>query len=239
MYAVSISDLHMSFRGKEVLRGVNLDISWGESLVILGESGSGKSVLTKVILGLMVPTSGSVVVDGVDVVQNKGNTKDFSVLFQNCALFDSLTIWENVVFNFRRRLGISESRAKELAALGLEMVGLDSSIMYIYPALLSGGMKKRVALARAIIGRSKIMILDEPTSGLDPIMSDVVNDIIARCHDEFKLTVITITHDIDSAMKIASKVAVLKDGKIIACEGVDDIKNSRDPYVIKFMRLAS
>ncbi|ACZ48871.1 ribonucleotide transport ATP-binding protein [Anaplasma centrale str. Israel] len=239
MYAVSISDLHMSFRDKKVLQGVDLSIPWGESLVILGESGSGKSVLTKIVLGLIAPTSGSVIVDGVDVAHDRQNTKKFSVLFQNCALFDSLTVWENVVFNFRKRLGISCNQAKELAQSGLEMVGLDASVMDVYPVALSGGMKKRVALARAIIGRPKIMILDEPTSGLDPIMSDVVSDIIMQCHAELKLTIITITHDIDSAFKIADKIAVLKEGRIIACETVDNIRDSKDPYVIKFMRLAS
>ncbi|MDB1135500.1 ABC transporter ATP-binding protein [Candidatus Anaplasma sp. TIGMIC] len=238
MYAVSISNLHVSFNNKEVLNGVDLNIPWGESLVILGESGSGKSVLTKAILGLIVPSEGSVTIDGVNIREDGGCCiKNFSVLFQNCALFDSLPIWENVVFNFRRRLRLDKKHAKELALRGLELVGLDSSVMNLYPVELSGGMKKRVALARAIIGNPKILILDEPTSGLDPIMSSVVTEIISRCHKEFNLTVITITHDIGSALRVADKIAVLKGGRIIACDIIDNIKSSQDPYVAKFMRL--
>ncbi|AGR79787.1 ABC transporter ATP-binding protein [Anaplasma phagocytophilum] len=236
MYAVSLSNLHLSFNNKEVLKGVDLDIAWGDSLVILGESGSGKSVLTKVVLGLIVPQEGSVTVDGTNILENRQGIKNFSVLFQNCALFDSLTIWENVVFNFRRRLRLDKDNAKALALRGLELVGLDASVMNVYPVELSGGMKKRVALARAIIGSPKILILDEPTSGLDPIMSSVVSDIIARCHRDFNLTIITITHDLSSAFHVANKIAVLRGGKIIACDGVENIKKSTDPYVAKFMK---
>ncbi|MFV9838787.1 MAG: ABC transporter ATP-binding protein [Aaplasma endosymbiont of Hyalomma asiaticum] len=237
MYAVSLSDVHVNFHNKAVLQGVDLDISWGESLVILGESGCGKSVLTKAILGLIEPSAGSVTINGVDILADKQGIKNFGVLFQNCALFDSLTIWENVVFNFRRRLNLDKKEAKVLALRGLELVGLDSSVMNLYPIELSGGMKKRVALARALIGSPKILVLDEPTSGLDPIMSAVVNDIIIRCHKEFNLTIITITHDIGSAFQVADKIAVLKGGKIVACDGVEGIKKSSDPYVSKFMCL--
>lgn len=236
MNAVSISDLHVSFGDKAVLQGVDLDISSGESLVILGESGSGKSVLTKVIIGIIAPTKGAIMV-GNAAAGDKQDMKHFSVLFQNCALFDSLPIWENVVFNYRKRLDLDKKSAKELALRGLELVGLDESVMYEYPEALSGGMKKRAALARALIGDPKILILDEPTSGLDPIMSAVVSDIITRCHREFKLTVITITHDINSAFQVADKIAILRGGRIIACDAVEKIRQNDDPYVAKFMNV--
>ncbi|QGR02145.1 ATP-binding cassette domain-containing protein [Ehrlichia ruminantium] len=236
MYCISLSDLHIAFHGHEVLKGIDLDIAYGESLVILGESGSGKSVLTKTILGLIDPISGKVMVDGIDVKHNKSLSKNFGVLFQNCALFDSLTVYENITFNFHYRFNCNKSLAREIAASGLSLVGLSNDVLDRYPIELSGGMKKRIALARAIVSEPKIIILDEPTSGLDPIMSDVVNNIIVKCHEKLKLTVITITHDISSAFKIASKIAVLCDGKIIACQSVQDIKNTDNQYVRNFIR---
>ena len=235
MNYISLADLHIDFQGHQVLKGINLDIAYGESLVIVGESGSGKSVLTKTILGLISPTSGKVVVNGVDVSHDKSLMRNFGVLFQNCALFDSLTVCENIAFNFRYRFKYDKDFARKIAASGLSLVGLSNDVLDKYPLELSGGMKKRIALARAIVSKPKIMILDEPTSGLDPIMSDVVNEIIIRCHKEFNLTVITITHDISSAFKIASKIAVLYDGKIIACESVQDIKNIDNQYVKGFI----
>ncbi|AHC38902.1 ATP-binding cassette domain-containing protein [Ehrlichia muris] len=235
MNYISLSDLHVDFHGHRVLKGINLDIAYGESLVIVGESGSGKSVLTKTILGLITPTSGKVIVSGVDIRHNKSLIKNFGVLFQNCALFDSLTVCENIAFNLHYRFNRDKRLSRSIAASGLNLVGLSSDVLDRYPIELSGGMKKRIALARAIVSEPKIMILDEPTSGLDPIMSDVVNEIIIKCHKEFNLTVITITHDISSAFKIASKIAVLYDGKIIACESVRNIKNIDNQYVKDFI----
>ncbi|WDM85359.1 ATP-binding cassette domain-containing protein [Ehrlichia sp. JZT12] len=235
MNYISLADLHIAFHGHQVLKGINLDIACGESLVIVGESGSGKSVLTKTMLGLIAPTSGKVVVSGVDISHDKSLIKNFGVLFQNCALFDSLTVCENIAFNFHYRFKYNKDLSRKIAASGLNLVGLSNDVLDRYPIELSGGMKKRIALARAIVSEPKIMILDEPTSGLDPIMSDVVNDIIVKCHKEFNLTVITITHDISSAFKIASRIAVLYDGKIIACESVHDIKNIENKYVRDFI----
>ncbi|MGN7618897.1 MAG: ATP-binding cassette domain-containing protein [Ehrlichia sp.] len=235
MNYISLSDLHIAFHGHQVLKGINLDIGHGESLVIVGESGSGKSVLAKTILGLIAPTSGKVVMSDVDISHDKSLIKNFGVLFQNCALFDSLTVCENIAFNFYYRFKYNKDLARKIAASGLSLVGLSNDVLDKYPIELSGGMKKRIALARAIVSEPKIMILDEPTSGLDPIMSDVVNEIIIKCHKEFNLTVITITHDINSAFKIASKIAVLYDGKIIACESVQDIRNIDNQYIRDFI----
>ncbi|QXK92280.1 ATP-binding cassette domain-containing protein [Neoehrlichia mikurensis] len=236
-YSISLLDLHVSFNLHGILKGVNLDVLEGESIVIIGESGSGKSVLTKVMIGLIEPTSGSVIIDGINIKEKRNSAKDFSVLFQNCALFDSLTIWENIAFNFRQRFKINKKAAKELAVFGLELVGLKSDIVDMYPMELSGGMKKRIALARAIISEPKIMIFDEPTSGLDPIMSEVVTNIIMRCHKEFHLTVVTITHDLSSAFKIANRIAVLYEGKIIACDTVAKLKENDNQYIKKLFNI--
>ncbi|KJV65736.1 MULTISPECIES: ATP-binding cassette domain-containing protein [Ehrlichia] len=235
MNYISLSDLCIDFHGHQVLKGISLDIAYGESLVIVGESGSGKSVLAKTILGLIAPTSGRVIVSGVDIRHNKSLIKNFGVLFQNCALFDSLTVCENISFNLHYRFNRDKRLSRKIAASGLNLVGLSTDVLDRYPIELSGGMKKRIALARAIVSEPKIMILDEPTSGLDPIMSDVVNEIIIRCHKEFNLTVVTITHDISSAFKIASKIAVLYNGKIIACESVQNIKHVDNQYVKDFI----
>ena len=235
MNYISLSDLYIGFHGHQVLKGISLDIAYGESLVVVGESGSGKSVLAKTILGLITPTSGRVIVSGVDIRHNKSLVKNFGVLFQNCALFDSLTVCENIAFNLHYRFNRDKRLSRKIAASGLNLVGLSTDILDRYPIELSGGMKKRIALARAIVSEPKIMILDEPTSGLDPIMSDVVNEIIIRCHKEFNLTVITITHDISSAFKIASKIAVLCNGKIIACESAQNIRNVDNQYVKDFI----
>ncbi|WP_353288295.1 ABC transporter ATP-binding protein [Wolbachia endosymbiont (group A) of Tromatobia lineatoria] len=225
---ISILNLSLSFDDRTVLKDLNFDILKGESLVILGGSGSGKSVLTKTIIGLLAPDSGSVKI-------NSKSKNKFGVLFQNSALFDYVTVWENISFNYKKRFNISKKEAKQLAIEKLNDVGLEESIADMFPIELSGGMKKRVALARAIAHNPEIIILDEPTSGLDPIMSDIVNEIIIKLSRDLNPTIITITHDIHSAFKIADKIAVLYEGKIISHGTVQEIQNTNNEYIKKFI----
>ncbi|MDD9331783.1 MAG: ATP-binding cassette domain-containing protein [Wolbachia sp.] len=224
---ISISNLNLSFNDKMILNDLNFDIQKGESLVILGGSGSGKSVLTKTIIGLLAPDSGSIKI-------NSKNKNKFGVLFQNSALFDYVKVWENISFNYKKRFNISKKDAKQLAIEKLNDVGLEENIADMLPIELSGGMKKRVALARAIAHNPEIIILDEPTSGLDPIMSDIVNKIIIKLSKDLNHTIITITHDIYSAFKIAGKIAVLYEGDIIFHSTVEEIKNTNNEYIKKF-----
>ncbi|MDR2831380.1 MAG: ATP-binding cassette domain-containing protein [Rickettsiales bacterium] len=226
---ISISNLHLSFNDKTILNDLNFDILKGESLVILGGSGSGKSVLTKTIIGLLVPDSGSI------KIYSKNKNK-FGGLFQNSALFDYVTVWENISFNYKKRFNINKKEAKQLAIEKLNDVGLEENIADMLPIELSGGMKKRVALARAIAHNPEIIILDEPTSGLDPIMSDIVSEIIIKLSKDLNPTIITITHDIHSAFKIADKIAVLYEGEIIFHGTVKEIQNTKNKYIQKFIR---
>ncbi len=226
---ISILNLSLSFDDRTVLKDLSFDILKGESLVILGGSGSGKSVLTKTIIGLLAPDSGSVKI-------NSKSKNKFGVLFQNSALFDYVTVWKNISFNYKKRFNISKKEAKQLAIEKLNDVGLEESIADMFPIELSGGMKKRVALARAIAHNPEIIVLDEPTSGLDPIMSDIVNEIIIKLSKDLNTTIITITHDIHSAFQIADKIAVLYEGKIISHGTVQEIQNTNNEYIKKFIR---
>ncbi|WP_395463140.1 ABC transporter ATP-binding protein [Wolbachia endosymbiont of Cantharis cryptica] len=226
---ISISNLNLSFNDKTILNDLNFDILKGESLVILGGSGSGKSVLTKTIIGLLAPDSGSIKI-------HSKNKNKFGVLFQNSALFDYVTVWENISFNYKKRFNINKKEAKQLAIEKLNDVGLEENVADMFPIELSGGMKKRVALARAIAHNPEIIILDEPTSGLDPIMSDIVNEIIIKLSKDLHPTIITITHDIHSAFKIADKIAVLYEGEIIFHGTVQEIQNTKNEYIRKFIR---
>ncbi|WP_353275477.1 ABC transporter ATP-binding protein [Wolbachia endosymbiont (group A) of Pipizella viduata] len=226
---ISILNLSLSFDDRTVLKDLSFDILKGESLVILGGSGSGKSVLTKTIIGLLAPDSGSVKI-------NSKSKNKFGVLFQNSALFDYVTVWENISFNYKKRFNISKKEAKQLVIEKLNDVGLEESIADMFPIELSGGMKKRVALARAIAHNPEIIVLDEPTSGLDPIMSDIVNEIIIKLSKDLNTTIITITHDIHSAFKIADKIAVLHEGEIISHGTVQEIQNTNNEYIKKFIR---
>ena len=237
---IKIEDLHKSFDSKEVLKGINLEIQDKESLVILGGSGSGKSVLIKSITGLMDIDSGRILIDGKDISKRRGEEKaeimdKFGFLFQGGALFDSLRVWENVAFRLVNSENIHKDDAKAIAIDKLKVVGLGAEVADLYPVELSGGMQKRVSLARAICADPEIIFFDEPTTGLDPIMSDVINDLIIKSSKSVGATTITITHDMASARKIADKIALLYQGKIIWQGTVREMDDTDDPYVNQFI----
>lgn len=237
---IRVRNLHKSFGSKVVLNGLDLDIARGESVVVIGGSGTGKSVLLKCILGLIRPDSGSIQIDGQEVTELGGSERDelmlkFGMLFQGAALFDSLTVWENVSFGLMQARGMPREEAHELALEKLGQVGLAPEVAALFPAELSGGMQKRVALARAIAAEPEIIFFDEPTTGLDPIMGDVINDLIVKCVRNLGATTLSITHDLASARKIAHRIAMLHEGKIIWSGPVDSIDRSGNPYVDQFI----
>jgi phospholipid/cholesterol/gamma-HCH transport system ATP-binding protein len=237
---IIIDNLTKSFGAKQVLRGVNLEVNKGESLVILGGSGSGKSVCIKIIATLLKPTSGSIKIDDQEITNLSSYERDdlmikFGFLFQNGALFDSLTIWENVAFRLIYSKNVSRKEAKEIAIAKLHMVGLSAKVADLFPAELSGGMQKRASLARAIAADPAIIFFDEPTTGLDPIMADVINDLIIKNSKELGATTISITHDMNSARKIADKIAMLYEGQIIWYGNAKDIDHSDNPYLDQFI----
>ncbi|MCB2081638.1 MAG: ATP-binding cassette domain-containing protein [Hyphomicrobiales bacterium] len=237
---IIINDLHKSFGQKKVLQGVTVSVEKGESLVVIGGSGSGKSVLLKNIIGLMKPEKGSVQIDGEETVDFSAKEHDrimhkFGYLFQGGALFDSLKIWENIAFGLIQGRGMNRKDAKEIALEKLNSVGLGKDVGELYPAELSGGMQKRVSLARAVAANPEIIFFDEPTTGLDPIMADVINDLIVKCSEELGATTITITHDMASVRKVADQVAMIYEGRIIWHGPIDAIDDSGNPYVDQFI----
>ncbi|MDT8344986.1 MAG: ATP-binding cassette domain-containing protein [Thermohalobaculum sp.] len=230
-----------AFGANQVLRGVDLVVPKGQSTVIIGGSGTGKSVALKCILGLITPDAGHITVDGEDVSRLRGRAREtlldkFGMLFQGGALFDSLLVWENVAFRMLQgRRKLPKRAARELAIEKLRRVGLTPETADLYPAELSGGMQKRVGLARAIAAQPEIIFFDEPTTGLDPIMADVINDLIREIVVEMGATAMTITHDMTSVRKIADRVAMLHDG-VIQWEGpVSEIDTTANPYVHQFV----
>lgn len=236
---IEVVDLHKSFGNNHVLRGVNLRIEKGESVVVIGGSGSGKSVLIKNIIGLLKPDSGKVIIDGIDITVLKEKElyevrRKFGMLFQYAALFDSLKVWENVAFALIRQKGLKEEEAKEIAIEKLRMVGL-VGVEDLMPSELSGGMKKRVGLARAIAHEPEILLYDEPTTGLDPIMADAINDLIIEMRNKLNVTSVAITHDMNSAYKIADRIAMLYNGVIIETGTPEEIKNTQNPIVRQFI----
>jgi phospholipid/cholesterol/gamma-HCH transport system ATP-binding protein len=237
---IIIENLYKNFGEKEVLSGINLQVDKGQSLVILGGSGSGKSVLIKIIATLIPPSSGSILIDGENVanISNSGRDKlmeKIGFLFQGGALFDSLTIWENIAFRLIYHKKLDKNQARKIALAKLNVVGLAQKTADLLPSELSGGMQKRVSLARAIASNPEIIFFDEPTTGLDPIMADVINDLIIQNCKELGATTITITHDMHSARKIADKVAMLYDGKIIWCDSIKKLDISENPFVDQFI----
>ncbi|PHS78881.1 MAG: ABC transporter ATP-binding protein [Rhodospirillaceae bacterium] len=229
-----------AFGKKVVLSGVDLDVGVGESVVIIGGSGTGKSVTLKSILGLLTPDSGTVKVDGENVIGMGAADRErinhqFGMLFQGGALFDSLPVWENVTFGLLAEKRCTREDAPEISIEKLAMVGLNADVAYLMPSELSGGMQKRVGLARAIASDPEIIFFDEPTTGLDPIMADVINDLIVKVSREVGATALSITHDMASARKIADRIAMLYEGKIIWQGPVADIDHSGNEYVDQFI----
>jgi phospholipid/cholesterol/gamma-HCH transport system ATP-binding protein len=228
------------FGTKQVLDGVDLTIEPRTSLVIIGGSGTGKSVTIKSILGLITPDEGRVLVDGVDVTELRGADRDplmkkFGMLFQGAALFDSISVWENVAFGLIQGRGMARGKAKGIAIEKLAKVGLSEDVAYLSPSELSGGMQKRVGLARAIAADPEIIFFDEPTTGLDPIMADIINDLIVSTVKDVGATALSITHDMVSARKISDRIAMLYGGKIIWTGPTADIDHSGNPYVEQFI----
>ncbi len=236
---ITITDLHKSFGANHVLRGVDLAVEQGESLVVIGGSGSGKSVLIKHIIGLLKPDRGSIEVNGQEVTtmaerELKELRKKFGMLFQAAALFDSLTVGENIAFPLVEHTRARRSEIAERVRETLALVGLPDTER-LYPAELSGGMKKRVGLARALVMEPEVILYDEPTTGLDPIMADAINDLIVEMRERLAITSIAITHDMVSAYKIGHRLAMLYQGKIIFTGTPQECKNTDDPMVRQFI----
>lgn len=237
---ISLKDVKKGFGPKQVLDGVTLDVAKGESVVIIGGSGTGKSVTLKSILGLLVADSGTIKIDGTDITnwslgKRKPVLERIGMLFQGAALFDSLPVWRNVAFGLMQGKGMGPKAAKEVAVEKLGRVGLGPDVADLKPAELSGGMQKRVGLARAIASEPDIIFFDEPTTGLDPIMADVINDLIVECVRDLGATTLTITHDMASARKIGDRIAMLHQGKIIWDGPTEDVDTTDNPYVRQFV----
>lgn len=237
---IEITGLYKAFGSKKVLDGIDLTIPKGESLVVIGGSGSGKSVLIKCILGIITPDKGSIKIDGQEVTklsfrERQEIMRKFGMLFQGGALFDSLPVWENISFALLQNHQLGRAEAKELAVTKLQQVGLNADVANLSPSELSGGMQKRVALARAIAANPEIIFFDEPTTGLDPIMADVINLLIVKCSKELGATTLTITHDMASVRRIAHRVAMLYQGKLIWQGEVREIERSGNEFVDQFI----
>jgi len=237
---ISLSGVRKAFGPKVVLDGIDIEVMPRESLVIIGGSGTGKSVMLKCVLGILKPDQGSIRIDGDETVGASGARRDallkkFGMLFQGAALFDSLKVWENVAFGLIQGRGMDREHAREVAIAKLSQVGLGAEVGDLSPSELSGGMQKRVGLARAIAAEPEIIFFDEPTTGLDPIMADVINELIVKCVKEVGATAVSITHDMASARKIADRIAMLHKGRLIWVGPVSEIDRSGNPYVDQFI----
>jgi len=236
---ILLKGVRKSFGAKVVLDGIDLDIAHGSSLVIIGGSGTGKSVMLKCVLGLIQPDAGEILFDGTALTRRSRAEIGFygriGMLFQGSALFDSLTVWENVGFGLMQGKGMARSQAREVAIEKLRRVGLDADVANLSPAELSGGMQKRVGLARAIAADPEVIFFDEPTTGLDPIMADVINGLIRELVTDIGATAISITHDMASANKIADRIAMIYHGRIIWQGPADEIRSSGNDHVDQFV----
>ena len=236
---IQIKGLNKSFGDNHVLRGLDLEVRTGEALVVIGRSGCGKSVLLKLVMGILEPDAGSIVIDGVDIFSLAPRELDqfrlkLGMLFQGAALFDSLNVRENVGFSLYEHTQLPPEVIAEKVREKLRLVGL-ARIEEVMPSALSGGMKKRVGLARAIANDPKIILYDEPTTGLDPIMADGINELILEMQEKLRVTSITVTHDLKSAYKIADRIAMLHEGNIIASGSPEEIENTSDPLLRQFI----
>ena len=237
---LALKKVSKSFGNKHVLRGVDLEIPEGKSMVVIGGSGTGKSVMLKCVLGLLTPDKGSIKIDGKEAtnfsaLERDAMMKKFGMLFQGAALFDSLKVWQNVAFGLIHGQNMSKDEARAIAEEKVRAVGLRSEVCDLFPAELSGGMQKRVGLARAIATSPEIIFFDEPTTGLDPIMADVINDLIVSSVKELGATALSITHDMASARKIADHVAMIYEGKIIWTGPISKLDKSKNDYVDQFI----
>jgi phospholipid/cholesterol/gamma-HCH transport system ATP-binding protein len=237
---IRIRDLRKRFGAKQVLAGVDLDVAESESVVVIGGSGTGKSVLLKCILGLLEPDHGSILIDGQEVVGLGRRAREqimqkFGMLFQSAALFDSLPVWENVAFGLLNIKKLGRAEAKEQAIETLGQVGLGADVADLWPAELSGGMRKRVGIARAIVGEPKYILYDEPTSGLDPVNSDIIDRLVMWLADELKVTSVMVTHDVRGAFRVADRLALLSDGRVLMQGTQKEFLASEDPKVKEFL----
>jgi len=240
---LKIEHLKKRFGNQVVLDDISLEVNKGEVLCIIGQSGGGKSVILKHIIGLVIPDGGSILIDGEEIASPLKKSSDFDkirkrlgMLFQGAALFDSKTVGENIAFPLREHTDYSEEKIKSVIAESLEMVGLQPSFQHKMPSELSGGMRSRVGLARALVMQPEYMLYDEPTSALDPIMTDKINDLILSLRDKLHVTSIVVTHDMASAYRIADKIAMIFEGKIIFFGTPAEIRASRNPYIQQFIR---
>ncbi len=239
-FKLRMSGVHKAFGHKKVLNGIDLSVNTGKSLVVIGGSGTGKSVMLKCVLGLLTPDTGDVTVDGQSILgldsrAHNDLMQKFGMLFQGGALFDSMKVWENIAFGLIQGRGMERGAAREIADEKLQAVGLLKDVGELYPAEISGGMQKRVGLARAIATSPEILFFDEPTTGLDPIMADVINELIVKSVKGLGATALSITHDMASARKIADEVAMIFEGRIIWQGPIDDLDHSGNEFVDQFI----
>ena len=240
---IEVRDLHKSFGDNKVLNGIDISVERGTTFVVLGGSGSGKTVLMKHVIGLLKPDSGTVLVDGIEIPNLEGRAltearRMFGMVFQGAALFDSMSVYENVAFPLHeRQRGMKADELRERVVAKLKVVDLDEDVLGKFPAELSGGMRKRVALARAVVHDPKVVLYDEPTTGLDPITTAYVDEMIMTAKQRLGVTSMVISHDIASAFKVADKIAVLYDGHIAAQGTPEEVRRSDHPFVQRYLSM--